>query len=451
MSDTTLKKLREEAKMLFMQGVEAVNPYTATKRSLHIENNELLIGLDPSHALKYDLTAFTRILVVGMGKATAQMARGVEEILGNHITDGTIDVKYGYTADLKKIRIREAGHPVPDENGLKGAQEIATLVEKAGEKDLVLFLISGGGSALLPLPAEGLTLTEKQEMTQKLLACGADIQEVNAIRKHISKVKGGQLARLAYPATIVSLILSDVVGDRLDTIASGPTVPDDTTFQEAWNILEKYDLMDKIPASIKKRMQSGVEGKISDTPAKGDKIFDKTHNLIIGSNIIALQAVQAQAKKDGYATIILSSSVEGEAREVAKVHSGIAKEVMNSGNPVSPPACVIAGGETTVTITGKGQGGRNQELSLAAAIAIKNMENVVILSGGTDGTDGPTDAAGGIVDGTTIDRAQKLNIKAATYLKNNDSYHFLKKVGDLLITGPTNTNVMDIHIILVGK
>ncbi|MBE0432409.1 glycerate kinase [candidate division WOR-3 bacterium] len=450
MAKKNISQLREDAKRLFLHGVEAVNPHSAIKRSLRLENRQLVIGGDRDDALKLDLQAFERIFVLGMGKATALMAKATEETLKDRITDGCIVVKYGYSTHLAKIRTHEAGHPLPDEKGLKGAQEIARIAGDAGENDLILFLISGGGSALLPLPGEGITLEEKQKITQQLLACGADIQEINAIRKHISSVKGGQLARLAYPATIVSLILSDVVGDRLDTIASGTTVSDNTTFQEAFSIIEKYGLIEEIPVSIKERITQGAAGTIEDTPKRGDKIFEKTHNLLVGSNIIALQAIKNEAQRTGYNTVIITSSIEGEAREVAKVHSAIAKEVIASGNPVTPPACVISGGETTVTITGKGKGGRNQELCLAAAMAINGIENIVIMSAGTDGTDGPTDAAGGIIDGTTCRRAEKQGINAVKSLRNNDSYDFLKKTGDLLITGPTNTNVMDIHIILAA-
>lgn len=448
MSKDHLAKLREDATDLFLHGLEAVNPFNAVNKALRLEEDKIIIGLHGKEALAYDLSKFERIIVVGMGKATALMAKAVDEILGDRITDGCVVVKYGYTTDLKAIRIMEAGHPLPDENGLKGAQEIAGLVENAGEKDLIIFLISGGGSALLPLPADGVGFAEKQGVTKQLLECGADIQEVNTIRKHISKVKGGQLARLAYPATIVSLILSDVVGDRLDTIASGPTVPDNTTFAEAQEIVRKYNLANKIPDSVRRRIESGAKGEIEDTPKHGDKIFGKTYNLIVGSNFIALKAIEEKARAIGYSTLILSSSIEGEARDVAKVLAAIAKEVTNSAHPVQIPACIISGGETTVTIKGEGKGGRNQELGLAAAIALAGIENVVLLSAGTDGTDGPTDAAGAIIDGQTVSRAQKTGINPNESLQNNDSYDFLKATGDLLVTGPTNTNVMDVQIIL---
>jgi glycerate 2-kinase len=451
MTEARITKLRREVKQLFLYGVDAVNPYNAVKKALRVQKNKILIGLGKSDMLSCDLRRFERIIVVGMGKATALMAKAVDEILGSRIKDGCVVVKYGYTAELEAIRTIEAGHPLPDENGLKGAQEIAQLVEAAQENDLIIFLISGGGSALLPLPADSVAFEEKQRMTRQLLECGADIQEINAIRKHISKVKGGQLARLAYPATIVSLILSDVVGDRLDTIASGPTVPDNTTFKEAQGIINKYNLADRIPDSIRARIESGVRGDIDDTPKYGDRIFKKTHNLIVGSNLIALKAIEKKARAMNYHTLILSSSIEGEAREAAKVLAAITKEITNSGHPLRSPACIISGGETTVTIRGKGKGGRNQELGLAAAMALASVDNFVFLSAGTDGTDGPTDAAGAIVDGQTIKSALEAGINPNEALKNNDSYHLLKRTDELLVTGPTNTNVMDIQIILLDK
>ena len=441
--------LKKIAKELFLQGVNAVNPQTAVQNTVKMVDGKLIIKTD-TDCIEINMKDFNRIFVVGAGKATALMAKALEDILGEYITAGYINVKYGYTAKLKKIHLNEAGHPIPDNNGLEGSKAIVSLLSNTNERDLVFCLISGGGSALLPLPADNITLAEKQHITQVLLQCGADIQEINAVRKHISKIKGGQLAKLAYPATVITLILSDVVGDRLDTIASGPAVPDNTTFEEAWRVLEKYNLLDKAPKSILRRLKEGIKGKIPETPKENNKIFKKVHNIIIGSNIIALKAVEHQARKMGFNTIILTSAIEGEAREVAKVLSAIAKECVSTGNPVSPPACIISGGETTVTIKGKGKGGRNQELCLAAAIAMRGLKNVVLLSAGTDGTDGLTDAAGAIVDGTTFNKAISLGIDPLIYLKENDSYHFFNKIGDLLITGPTNTNVMDIQIILVG-
>lgn len=438
-------RLRENALAIFKAGLQAADPLEAIHRHVKRIGLKLQVG-----ERVYNLSDYERIYVIGGGKAGAPMARAIEDLLKGRITAGLINVKYGHLAELEVIRLNEAGHPIPDEAGVRGAQEIVELARQAGEKDLVICLISGGGSALLPLPIPGITLEEKQMVTQLLLACGATINEINTLRKHISQIKGGQLARIAMPATLISLILSDVIGDPLDVIASGPTVPDESTFQDCWRILEKYQLVDRIPRSVLNHIRAGLSGQVAETPKPGDPAFSKTQNLIVGSNLLAVKAAAQKAKELGYNTLILSSFVEGETREVAKVHAAIVKEILNSGNPIPPPACIISGGETTVTLKGKGLGGRNQEFVLAAAIDIAGLKDVVILSAGTDGTDGPTDAAGAIADGSTVQRAKDLNLDPFKYLQENDSYHFFQPLEDLILTGPTNTNVMDLRIMLVG-
>ena len=430
---------------IFTHALRAVDPVAAVKRCLKVEGEDLTVDGN-----RYSLGDYERIYVTGAGKAGASMAQAVETILGDRITNGVINVKYGHVSRLKRVKLNEVGHPIPDEKGVSGSEEIAELLEQMGQKDLVICLISGGGSALLPSPTEGISLEDKQRMTNLLLECGANINEINAIRKHISKLKGGGLARLAYPATLVALILSDVVGDPLDVIGSGPTVPDKSTFGDCMAILTKYGLMDRAPESIKARFQQGIKGEIEETPKAGNPIFEKTRNVIIGSNIIAVEAAERRGKELGYHPLILSTYIEGETREVARVHAAIAMEIIKTNHPIGPPACIISGGETTVTIRGKGLGGRNQEFVLAAALDIQELEGIVVLSGGTDGTDGPTDAAGAIADVDTIRRANEMGLDGAVYLNNNDSYHFFEKLGDLLITGPTNTNVMDLRLILVG-
>ncbi len=440
-----LTTMRTEALDIFDASLKAVDPINAVKRFLKRKDHRLVIQEN-----FFDLKSFDGVSLIGFGKAAAAMARGVEEILGNDLKSGIVSVKYGHLEKVSsKIKINEADHPVPDEAGMTGAKEIVDFLKQRGEKDLVICVISGGGSALFPLPYKGISLAEKQETTKLLLACGADIKEINAIRKHISQVKGGQLARLAQPATLLTLILSDVIGDPLDSIASGPAVSDQTTFEDCWAILKKYDLLGKIPWAVEHHIKSGVENLIPDTPKMDDPAFSKTHNFIVGSNWEAVAAAREFAQKLGYNTMILSTFVEGETKEVARVHAATAKEVRKTGNPISAPACIISGGETTVTIRGNGLGGRNQEFVLAAAMDIQGMENVVVLSAGTDGTDGPTDAAGAIADGETITRAEQLNLYTLKYLQNNDSYHYFEKLNDLIKTGPTNTNVMDIRIILV--
>jgi glycerate 2-kinase len=441
----SLSRLRKDAEAIFLAGVKAVEPAPAIKKHVTLKGDRLTVS-DRS----YNLTDFENIYIIGAGKACAAMAQAVEDVLGERLKGGIVNVKYGHALPLQKIQVNEAGHPVPDEAGFRGAQQIADLLKQTGEKDLVFFLISGGGSALLPYPADGLSLKDKQQVTQRLLEVSATIHEINAMRKHISQVKGGRLARLAFPSTLISLILSDVIGDDLDTIASGPTVPDHSTFADCLRIVKKYDLRDKIPAAVVEILENGARGKVEETPKAGDPAFERTQNLIIGSNIQAVRAAKQKAEELGYNSLILSSFIEGETREVAKVHAAIAREILETGNPVARPACVISGGETTVTIRGKGLGGRNQEFVLAAAIEIDGLEDMVILSGGTDGTDGPTDAAGAIADSGTMNRSRELGLDAERFLRENDSYHFFKPLGDLIITGPTYTNVMDLRLVMVG-
>lgn len=438
-------KLRQDALAIFHAGLKAVDAKAAVHRFIQRDGDNLTIA-----DRKYDLKKHDRILVVGAGKAGAAMAAAVEEILGDRISAGIINVKYGHLENLRKIKLTEAGHPLPDDSGLRGARDLAQLLENGDAGTLVIGLISGGGSALLPLPADGISLPEKQDVTKRLLACGASINEMNAVRKHLSRIKGGQLARLAYPATVVTLILSDVVGDCLDVIASGPTVPDPSTFEDVKSILEKYQLMDTLPEPVNARVQKGLRGEIPETPKPGDEVFSKMQNVIIGSNIQALLAAEVKARSLGYKTLVLSSSIEGETREVARVHAAIAKEINSSNHPIPRPACVISGGETTVTLHGLGKGGRNQEFVLAAAIVIAGLENTAIFSAGTDGTDGPTDAAGAICDGQTIARAQAVGLNPVEHLNQNNAYPLFQKLNDLIITGPTNTNVMDLRLVLVG-
>jgi len=424
------KVLRRQALSIFKAALAAADPAAAVVRRLEGR----------------DYSGFRHIYVVGAGKAGASMSRAAERVLGRRITAGLVNVKDGHVARLRRIELNECGHPVPDERGVAGAARIARMAESAGRDDLMLCLISGGASALLPLPAEPVTLEEKQAVTRLLLACGANIHEINAVRKHISRIKGGQLARLAHPAAVEALLLSDVIGDDLDVIGSGPTAPDASTFAAAAAILDRYAIRDRVPASIRDRIAAGFAGAIAETPKPGDAVFRRVRNTIVGSNRLALDAAAARARELGFRTLVLSSTIEGETREIARMHAAIAREIADSGQPVKPPACIITGGETTVTIRGEGLGGRNQEFALAAAIDLAGMQATVVLSAGTDGTDGPTDAAGAIADGDTLRR----NPDAARYLEANDSYHYFHPLGDLVMTGPTNTNVADVRILLVG-
>lgn len=441
----SLAQLRQDARRIFDKGVVAVDPCVAVQQHVTREGERLHVD-----GRIYDLQAYRHLYVVGAGKAGATMAQGLEGILGDRLTAGAVTVKYGHTASVGRVTLHEAGHPLPDAAGVTGADAICQLAQQAGDEDLVICLLSGGGSALLPAPLAGISLAEKQVLTELCLECGASIDEINALRKHLSFLKGGQLARWVSPATLITLVLSDVVGDHLDVIASGPTVPDASTFQDCWNILARYDLLKQLPESIRTHLEQGRAGQVSETPKPGDPLFAHSQTVMIGSNRLALRAACAEAQVLGYKTLILSSSVQGEAREVARMLAAIGQEIRLSGMPVTTPACVLVGGETTVTIQGPGKGGRSQEFALAAALDIAAWDGIVVLSGGTDGTDGPTDAAGALVDGHTIARAQTLGLNAEAYLKRSDSYAFFAALDDLVKTGPTGTNVMDIYLALVG-
>jgi hydroxypyruvate reductase len=407
-----------------------------------------LRAADPSHAVearlaRIDFDQFRNIYVVGAGKAGASMANAAERILGARIAAGYLNVKYGHSAPKgatpRRIQLNECGHPEPDARGMAGAERIAEIASSARRGDLVLCLISGGASALMPLPASPVTLEEKREVTKLLLRAGADIHEFNTVRKHLSRIKGGQLARLAAPARVETLALSDVVGDNLDVIGSGPTAPDHSTFSDARGVLERYGVWRRVPPTVRDRLSDPT---LAETPKPGDPIFRGVRNTVIGSNPIALEAAAKQARALGYRTQILSSEITGETREIARMHAAILRECARR----KAAQCILSGGETTVTIRGAGLGGRNQEFALAAAIEIAGLPNALVFSAGTDGTDGPTDAAGAVADGSTLAR----NGEARTFLDRNDSYRYFEALGDLVKTGPTHTNVMDIHIMLLG-
>ncbi len=438
------RERRQAAMDILAAALAAADPGQAVKRFLKLEGDTLRVA-DRS----YDLRTYNRVLVVGGGKAGAAMAGAVEQVLGSRVTAGVVNVKYGHVAPTSTVKIVEAAHPVPDEAGLAGTRQMLALLESAGEKDLVISVISGGGSALVDLPVEGITLDHMKALTDALLRSGATINEINTIRKHLSQVKGGGMARMASPATLISMILSDVVGNPLDFIASGPTVPDTTTFEDAWGVLERYGLTGGVPKPIKDRLQAGLRGEIPDTLKAGDPAFDRVQNVVVASNELAAESAAAKAKELGFNTMLLSTFVEGEAREIAKVYAGIAKEIVKYGRPLARPACLIAGGETTVTVKGNGKGGRNQEMALSAALKIAGMEEVMIVPSATDGNDGPTDATGAIADGSTVARAGAMGLNPSEYLANNDAYHFFQKLGDLIITGPTNTNVNDLTFVYV--
>jgi len=445
---------------IFKVGVDRVDPYALVCESVRLTDSLLTIGRKGNQKV-FDLDDWNGLIVIGAGKATARMALAIEHICGNRISGGCIVVKYGHTETLQYIPMIEAGHPIPDENGVRGASEILSLCSAADTRTLVINLMSGGGSALLPLPgrhrASGhditFSLNDKQVVTRLLLECGATINEINCIRKHLSGIKGGQLARAIAPATSVSLILSDVVGDRLDAIASGPTVPDPTSYADVGQILGKYRLTHKMPDKLQELVRLGQAGVVPETPKPGDPLFTRTTNFLIGTNFLSLQAAAQRARQLGYKPVILSSQITGEAREVAKVFYGIGKDARKHRLLGEGDLCIIAGGETTVTIRGQGKGGRNQEMALAFLAEIascpEDAEGLAFLSAATDGNDGPTDAAGACVHKGLLALARASDCDIDTYLNDNNAYAFFDRIDRLLKTGPTNTNVCDLQLMLV--
>ena len=446
MKDKLLIKLRKDAITLFYVGIKAASPSILIPNNMLLKENILTISDINGISKSFNLNNFDRITVIGAGKASTSMAYEVEKMLDDKIDDGIVVTKYNFRSELERIQVLEASHPLPDKNGIEASKMIVEICKNAREDDIIINLISGGASSLLPSPADNITLEDKIKTTEILLRAGATIQELNTVRKHISLIKGGQLGKYVYPATIINLIISDVIGDHLDVIGSGLTVPDPTTFEDSWNVVIKYKLENKIPYSVNNYLRDGIEGKAPETPKPNNPIFKNVNNFIIGNNWIALSAIKNAAEDKGYNSKTISSTLEGEANNAGKFIAQIAKEYSLSK---VKPVCIIFGGETTVTVRGKGKGGRNQELSLSTAIEIDRNKNIAFLSAGTDGIDGSTEAAGAISNGRTIERAKELGLDAVKFLDNNDSYNFFNKLEDLIITGSTNTNVMDIQILLL--
>lgn len=442
----SLKQLRKDALDIFLACLRAVDPERAVIESLSVEGNVLHLSQNDY----IDLSRFKRIVVFGAGKASAAMAKGLEAVLGEKVSDGVVVVKHGHGLPLKNIDVVESGHPTPTKEGKAAAARMLEIAESLGEQDLVIGCISGGGSSLLSLPASGITLYDKIDITEKLLASGANIFEINVVRKHISQVKGGYLLGRCYPATVVNLMLSDVIGDDPSTIASGPLAPDETTYTVALEVLKKYHLLEFTPVSIVDHLLKGAQGQEQETPNKDSHIFEHVHNVIVGSNVLSLKSGAPAAEHLGYRTLILSSTVRGDTVPAAEFHAYLAEEIRSTGNPIPPPACLLSGGETTVRVCGDGLGGRNQHFVLALVEAASRIDSCLFLSAGTDGTDGPTDAAGAIVDTETFSRSSELGLNPNDYLARYDAYHFFQRLGDLVQTGPTLTNVMDIHIVLLG-
>ena len=442
--------MNRPVRLIFNAALEAADPGLAVSRNLAVDKGWLRSGGHAFHLEKFD-----RLLVVGGGKAAARMGQAVEGLLADRIDSGLLVTRRGHAAPLRRIRLVEAAHPVPDEAGMRAAQEITALLEGSDERTLVLCLLSGGASALMAAPAPGVLLGDKQAVTDLLLKAGAAIDELNAVRKHLSAIKGGRLAKAAFPATILTLILSDVIGDRLDVIASGPTAPDATTFDDAAAVIGKYGLWERLPARAAAFLRRGLDGREQETIKKEDPCFRRTTNVLVGSLCQALDAAADRAEKLGFPPEIITCELQGEARQAAHFLAGRALQA-RSALPPAGRLCFLSGGETTVQVRGKGRGGRNQEMALAFALEIAGREGIELLSAGSDGNDGPTDAAGAIVDGNTVATGKKLGLDAAFFLDNNDSYSFFSELDERsggrshVRTGPTGTNVMDVQVILVS-
>ena len=435
---------------ILQAALRAVDPATAVARHL-VRKGSLLVA----NGRTYDLSLYKRIWLVGAGKAGVPMAHSASQILGEFVTGGAVIVKKSVEEATRtelvsdRVILYGGGHPVPDQRGVAATQHVIQLLKSAGEKDFVICLISGGGSALLTAPVMGVSLEALKTVTRQLLACGASIDEINTLRKHLDSVKGGGLARLAAPADVLTLILSDVVGDPPDVIASGPTAPDPSTFSNGLEVLDRYALLGKVPAAIATHLNKGARGDLPETPKPGDPVFERVNNLVVGSNLQAAEAAISAAISYGYTPMLLTTYLQGEARQAGRMLAAIARQVACTQQPVRRPACIVTGGETTVTLKGDGLGGRNQELALGAVRDLAGLKNVLLITLATDGDDGPTGAAGAVVSGETLARAEMLGLIPEVFLAHNDSFHFFEPLGDLLLPGKTQTNVNDLAFLFV--
>jgi glycerate 2-kinase len=440
------RNARKTVLELLNVGINSVLPKNLIPQFVRRDGHKLIFK-----EIIFELTSNTNIFVIGAGKASGAMAEQLEHLLGSSITNGFVNIPEGTKNQYstRKIQLNEASHPIPSRSGMHGAQKMVELIQSSQETDLIIVLLSGGASALLPLPVAIITLDQLQLLNKSLIKSGATIQEINTVRKHCSRIKGGLLSKIGYPATIVTLILSDVIGNPLDSIGSGPTVPDPTTFQQSIEILKKYSLWDTIPETIRHYLQKAQNGSVPETPKPNDEIFQKTHSVIIGDNRAACESIQQAANQRGFETLLYSSEITGEAREIGKKLLHLIKE--ERSKPISKsakPLIIIGGGETTVTVRGEGMGGRCQEMGLSIIAEFENFSDTVFAAIGTDGIDGFTDATGIIIDERSANLMKNKELNWKNYLDENDSYNFFKQLGDSLIfTGPTGTNVNDLILI----
>lgn len=440
------EKLRKDARELFDHALKEADPGKCVLEHLELRGKRLRVGGE-----SFSLSDFESLYVVAFGKAASAMAAALEGLLGDRVTEGIVVSNVRSEQVFQKMNFHLSSHPVPDEKSVEAAKEVVSLLERSGERDLVIFLISGGGSSILAMPSEGLTIEDKRAVTQRLMLCGVDTYGLNTVRKKMSQIKGGGLLKKALPSQVVTLILSDVVGDRLEFIASGPTVPDTTTHEDAWRVIEALELEHKIPPRVVVHLEKGRKNTVPPTMDREQYELSGATTVVVGNNHKVLTSMEKMAKEMGYNTLFLSSQISGEAREVAKVLAGISFDIKRFGTPVKKPACILFGGETTVNVAGRGRGGRNTETALSFCFEITGSEGIVGLFAGTDGIDGPTDAAGAICDGQSRLVARSMGISARDHLADNDSYSFFETLGDLIKTGSTGTNVMDVGVVLIEE
>jgi len=448
MNQNTLSNSYPEVELILSESLKSVDPYLAVVNQVELNGHWLIIADE-----MIDLAQYQQVYLIGFGKAVLPMAKGISSVLSSYVKEGFLITKYFNESHIKALppsfTVCRGNHPVPGEDTFRSTKRLLDFLSKISEDDLVLCLISGGGSALCSMPVEGVRPDVIKEMTRVMLACGAEINEINALRKHVDRIKGGGLASLIHSARLITLILSDVIGSPLDVIASGPTVPDKSNFADLQRIIEKYNLAEKLPQQIIELVRKGNAGNVPDTPKSGSSCFSSVSNVLIGSNLTACQSAMRAAQKAGFNSMLLTTYLRGEAREAGRFLAGIIAEIVATGNPIQRPACIILGGETTVTIHGDGLGGRNQEMALGAVRDLAGLQKVLLVTLGTDGEDGPTDAAGAWVTGDTLAKSVQSGMNPDQYLDNNDAYHYFEALGQLIQIGPTGTNVNDIAFLFV--